>query len=49
MIDLIVIAIIAIIVGAIVFYLVKAKKRGQKCIGCPYCKQCGGNCPSQKK
>ena len=40
----IVIVILAAIVAAIVLYLVKAKKRGEKCIGCPYAKQCGGKC-----
>lgn len=33
--DLIIIAIIAVIVGAAVRYIVKAKKSGAKCIGCP--------------
>lgn len=40
----IVIVILLGIVAAIVAYLVRAKKRGEKCIGCPYGKQCGGNC-----
>ena len=34
------------IVGGIVFYLYRAKKRGEVCIGCPYAKQCGGHCHS---
>ncbi|MBR2293873.1 MAG: FeoB-associated Cys-rich membrane protein [Clostridia bacterium] len=42
--DYIAIAAIVLIVGASVFYLVRAKKRGQKCVGCPYAKQCGGHC-----
>ena len=29
------------IVGSTLFYLIRAKKRGQKCIGCPYAKECG--------
>ena len=33
--DYIVIGIILIIIGLAVGYLVKAKKRGVKCIGCP--------------
>ncbi len=32
------------IVGGIVFYLLRARKRGERCIGCPYAKQCGGKC-----
>ena len=34
--DLIVIAVIALIIGVAVGYIVKAKKNGKKCIGCPY-------------
>ena len=39
--DYIAIAAIVLIVGAAVFYIVRAKKRGEKCVGCPYAKQCG--------
>lgn len=42
--NIIIIAILVIIIGSIVLYLYKAKKRGQHCIGCPYAKQCGGKC-----
>ena len=42
--DYIAIAAIVLIVSAAVFYIVRAKKRGEKCVGCPYAKQCGGNC-----
>ena len=34
---------IAIVVGVVAF-LIRAKKRGATCIGCPYAKQCGGKC-----
>ena len=37
-------AILVAIVGSMIFYLVKAKKKGQACIGCPYAKQCSGKC-----
>ena len=37
-------AVVIVIIGAIVRYLYKAKKRGETCIGCPYAKQCGGTC-----
>ena len=40
---ILVIVLIAIVAG-IGLYLHKAKKRGEHCIGCPYAKQCGGNC-----
>ncbi len=45
--NIIVIAILFIIVSAIIFYLYKAKKSGQTCIGCPYAKQCSGKCKHQ--
>lgn len=33
--DIIVLAVIALIVGGAVAYIIKAKKSGKKCIGCP--------------
>jgi len=42
--DYIAIAAIALIVGAAVFYIIRAKRRGEKCVGCPYAKQCGKKC-----
>ena len=42
--DYIAIAVIVLIVGAAVFYLIRAKKRGEVCVGCPYAKQCAGKC-----
>jgi len=39
--DFIIIVILLCIVGGIVFYLYRAKKHGETCIGCPYAKQCG--------
>ena len=39
MIDFIVIAIIAIILAAAITYIIKAKKSGAKCIGCPAANQ----------
>lgn len=45
MIDFIVAAIVLAILGGILLYLYRAKKRGETCIGCPYAKQCGsGSC-----
>lgn len=43
-IDIIVIVILAILIGFAVVFIIRAKKRGQRCIGCPY----SGQCPSQK-
>ena len=44
MINVIVVAVLLLIVGAIVFYLVRARRRGETCIGCPHAKLCGGKC-----
>ena len=38
--EIIAIVISALIVGAAVIYIFRAKKRGDKCIGCPYAKEC---------
>lgn len=38
--DYLVIAIIVIILGLAIFYIVRAKKSGNKCIGCPHSKTC---------
>lgn len=40
--DLIAVVIIAIVLGLAIWYIVRAKKNGAKCIGCPS----GGNCCS---
>lgn len=47
--NIIVLVILAGIIGGVVAYIIKAKKRGEKCIGCPYAKQCGGNCNCQSQ
>ncbi len=39
--DLIVGSIVVVILGLAIFYIAKAKKSGQKCIGCPHSKTCG--------
>ncbi len=44
--NLIIILVLLGIIGSIVLYLYRAKKRGENCIGCPYAKQCGGHCHS---
>lgn len=38
--NLVVIAVIALIVGLAVAYVIKEKKKGVKCIGCPNAKTC---------
>lgn len=46
--DILVGGLILAVLGAIIFYLVRARRRGQKCIGCPYGGKCSGNCSSAK-
>ena len=43
MIDFIIIGIIVLVVGGAIAYIVRAKKKGQKCIGCPDSKSCSKN------
>lgn len=38
------VGIILVIIGAIIFYLIREKKKGVTCVGCPYAKQCSGKC-----
>ncbi|MBR3794810.1 MAG: FeoB-associated Cys-rich membrane protein [Clostridia bacterium] len=44
MVNLILILILALIVGAAIAYIYKAKKSGAKCIGCPDSKTCSSGC-----
>lgn len=44
--DIIIAIVIIAIVAAAGLYIYKAKKSGQKCIGCPDSKTCSGNCHS---
>ena len=47
--NIVIILILALIVAGIGFYLIRVKKRGEKCIGCPYAKQCEGKCSSAEQ
>ena len=42
--NIIVLVIVGLIVGAAAGYIWKEKKKGVKCVGCPYSSTCGGNC-----
>ena len=44
LVDILLLSLVAVIVGLAAFYIIRAKKKGQKCIGCPYAKQCSGHC-----
>ena len=48
-IDLILILILTLIAVLICVYIYKQKKKGTKCIGCPYGKSCSGSCQENKK
>ncbi len=41
--NLIIVIVLLLVIGAAAFYVIKAKKKGVKCIGCP----AGANCPSK--
>ncbi len=50
--NVMVVLIVALILGISITYIVKAKKAGVKCIGCPaggtcsgHCSGCSGSCP----
>ena len=57
--NIVIILILLVILGSACFYIVKEKKRGVKCIGCPMAGQCSarnggttectGECHSKKK
>ena len=42
--DFLLILLLSVILGGAAFYIVRAKKRGQKCVGCPHSGSCGKNC-----
>ena len=44
--DIIVAIILIVVVSLALGYIIKAKKKGQGCIGCPNASKCGGNCHS---
>ena len=49
--NIIITAIIVAIVALAILYIVKEKKKGKKCIGCPYCSadgKYGGSCNEDK-
>ena len=42
--DIILVVVVLLILGLAVLYIVRAKKKGVKCIGCPNGSTCSGNC-----
>ena len=56
MIDVLILLVLAGILGGAGYYVYRARKRGQKCIGCPAsgscsgaCSSCSARCPHQDK
>ena len=51
MLDYIIGGVILLIIGLAVWYVIKARKSGKKCIGCPeggHCESCSGSCGVEK-
>ena len=49
--DIIVVAAIILIIGGAMVYIVCSRRRGKKCIGCPYADSCsakGNSCSCQE-
>lgn len=42
--DFLIIVILAVIIGGALWYIRREKRRGKKCVGCPYASQCSGGC-----
>ena len=42
--NIIILLVVGLIVGAAAGYIWKEKKKGVKCVGCPYAQSCGGSC-----
>ncbi len=42
--NIIIILIVALIITFAIVYIIKSKKKGNKCIGCPYGSKCNGKC-----
>lgn len=48
--EVLVIIAVVLIVGGAVLYILKEKKKGKKCIGCPYANSCSRcTCGEEKK
>ncbi len=41
--------VLAVILALAIVYVVRAKKKGVKCIGCPNAKSCSGSCGCGEK
>ena len=43
--DILILLAILVILGLAAWYVIRSKKKGKKCIGCPDSDSCSGNCP----
>lgn len=48
MVDIIVVGIILLVIAAAVIYIVREKRKGVKCIGCPAAGCCSGKCNAKQ-
>ncbi len=46
--DFLVILVLILILGTAAGYVYREKKKGSKCIGCPYSGSCSGGCKNAK-
>ena len=42
--DYLILAVIVLILGSVILFIRRQKKKGVKCIGCPDAKTCSGKC-----
>ena len=47
--NLIIILLVAAVIGIAIFYIIRSKKKGAKCVGCPYAKECSSKCGNKEK
>lgn len=46
--DIIAAVAIVIIIGLAIIYIIREKRRGTRCIGCPHAGSCSGRCSGDK-
>lgn len=46
--NIIIIAAVAVVIGLALVYIYRQKKKGNKCIGCPYSDSCAGKCGNKE-
>lgn len=47
--DIVVLIVLIILISLAAGYIIKEKKKGRGCIGCPNASKCGGSCHMQKE